>query len=529
MPNTLLPVSADYTDKDFDSVRRRLFALIASVFPTWTDDSIANFGNILLEMFAWCMDVIGFYQDNQAGESRITTAAQRKNLLALAKLVNYEPATAVASECLVRFTADPPPPTGDPIVLGGPHNPFPIKVTTDDGSVAFELQHTVTLTDSAPEVWGTVENSETHTEIFTSLGLIGQEISLSRTPYLDGTAVVTAGNGGYVEVQSFLNSEATDRHFTAHTTNTDAAILRFGNMVSGQLPSGSIVVTYKTGGGSRGNIEPSAIRKIDGSFQTDAGLPVTIEVLNDLVAATGGADRESESQIRVNAPESLRVLTRAVCREDFEILTRQFGMARALMLTNSEDADVPVNTGHLYMIPEAASGQIPGFPTPARMSGVLTRIKADYPWPTSFDVQVRMPTYVDVAVRAAVFLRKGYSHDEVAEQVGAALTDYFALFNSDGSINSRVDFGYYYETGAADNAKVVPLSDLENALRDCAGIQRLGVNLSDFTVGATTDNNTGSYPVRLAPLTHDNIPILKYEFPRFDSVVLVDGSTGLVF
>jgi hypothetical protein len=527
----LLPVSADYTDKDFDSARRRLFALIASVFPTWTDESVANFGNILVEMFAWILDVVGFYQDNQAIESRITTAAQRKNLLALVKLINYEPSTAEASQCLVRFTADPPPPVGDPVILGGSANPFPIVVKTGEAdAIPFELQHTITLTSSVPTVWGTVENSETHTELFTSLGLIGQEITLSRTPYLDGSIVVTADNGGYSEVESFINSTASDRHFTVHTNNVDAAIIRFGNMVSGQLPSGSIVITYKTGGGSRGNVEAAAVNTLVGSFRTEAGLPVTIKVLNDNVAATGGADRESEAQIRENGPLSLRVLTRAVCREDFEILSIKVGgMARALMLTNAEDPTMPVNTGHLYLVPSAARGQAIGFPTPAKMDEVLRKIRTDYPWPTTFDVLARMPTFVDITVRAKVFLKKGYSYAQVRAQAVGAMVDYFALYNLDGSTNTRVNFGFHYETGAADSAKVLPLSDLQNALRDCTGIHRMGVHPVDFTVGANTDDNTGLYPVRLTVGSHVDIPLLKHEFPRFVALVLVDGATNTEF
>jgi hypothetical protein len=527
--DSLIPASADYTDKDFDSANRRLKEVIASVFPTWTDTSVANFGNIIREMFCFCMDVLGFNLDNQAIESRITTAAQRKNLLALVKLINYEPSTAVAAQCLVRFTCDPAPPGGDNVVLGGVHNPFPVVVRTADGAVPYELQETVTLTSGTSEVWATVENSETHTETFTALGLMGQEITPSRTPYLYGSAVVTAGNGGYTEVESFINSTPTDRHFTVHVTNSDRAVVRFGNLVSGALPAGSIVITYKTGGGSQGNNEPDSISKIDGAFQTNSGLPATIKVLNAEVRATGGFDRESEAQIRENAPLSLRVLTRAVCREDFEILSQKLGgMARALMLTSTEDPDIPANTGHLRMIPAALAGARPGFPTVAKMEGVLTRIRTTYPWLTSFLVQLRMPTFLSISIYAKVFLRKGYSMAQVRLQVDAALLAYFSLINSDGSTNTRVTFGYQYETSASDDAKVVPLSDLQNALRDCVGIQRLGTAEADFTVSAYSDNNTGVYPIRVAG-SHADVPILRHEFPRYDAIVLVDGATGTSF
>ncbi len=532
MPATLLPVSADYTDKDFESARRRLFALIASVFPTWTDTAVANFGNILLEMFAWCMDVLGFYQDNQAIESRITTARQRKNLLALAKLVNYEPATAVPAQCLVKFTCSPPPPDGDNVVLGEDKNPFPIVVKTGDSDeVKFELQSSITLTNAAPSYWGTVENSESHIELFTGLGLMGQELTLARTPYLNGTAIVTADNGGYTEVASFINSTPTDRHYTVQTNNLDAATIRFGTMVSGQLPAGTISVAYKTGGGSKGNQESQAINTIEGSFQTESGLPVTLTVLNDGEIAAGGAERETEAQIRQNAPLSLRVLTRAVCREDFEILATApsvGGMARALMLSSSEDSDVPANTGHFYIIPSVERGQTVSFPTPAKMDEVYRKIRSDFPWPTSFAVVMRVPTFVDIAVSALVYLRKGYSAADpaVRKQIQAAFYDYFSLINVDGTVNTRVNFGYYYGSDAADGAKVVPLSDLQNILRDCPAIQRLGVAEADFTVAAATDSNTGVSEVRLAAGSHADIPIFKHEFPRFGSFALVDGASG---
>ena len=90
----LLAQATDYTDKDFDSLRLRLQNLVRSVFPEWTDFNVASFGNLLVELYAFVGDVIGFYQDNQARESRIATATQRKNLIALTKLLGFRPAVA---------------------------------------------------------------------------------------------------------------------------------------------------------------------------------------------------------------------------------------------------------------------------------------------------------------------------------------------------------------------------------------------------------------------------------------------------
>ena len=69
----MLPPSIDYTDKDFDALRERLIALVRSVFPDWSDFSVASFGNVLLEMFAFIGDVLGFYLEAQSRESRLAT------------------------------------------------------------------------------------------------------------------------------------------------------------------------------------------------------------------------------------------------------------------------------------------------------------------------------------------------------------------------------------------------------------------------------------------------------------------------
>jgi hypothetical protein len=106
---TLIRPSLDYTDKDFDSVRDRLFNIIPSAFPDWTDLQIANFGNLLVELFAFTSDVLTFYQDNQAKESRWSSAQLKRSMLALAKLVGFQPtgAAAATATLTLRLAASP--------------------------------------------------------------------------------------------------------------------------------------------------------------------------------------------------------------------------------------------------------------------------------------------------------------------------------------------------------------------------------------------------------------------------------------
>ena len=86
----ILPANLDLTDKDFDAIRARLISLIKSVFPDWSDFEIAGFGNLLIELYAFVGDVLTFYLDNLARESRLVTATQRKNVIALARMLGYK-------------------------------------------------------------------------------------------------------------------------------------------------------------------------------------------------------------------------------------------------------------------------------------------------------------------------------------------------------------------------------------------------------------------------------------------------------
>ncbi len=105
----ILSPQSDFTDVDFDALRRRLESLITSVFPEWSDFDTAAFGNILLEMYAFVGDVICYYLDNQARESRLVTATQRKNIIALARMFGYRLHGAVAATAEVGLSLKSPP------------------------------------------------------------------------------------------------------------------------------------------------------------------------------------------------------------------------------------------------------------------------------------------------------------------------------------------------------------------------------------------------------------------------------------
>jgi hypothetical protein len=120
----------DYLAKDFDSFRRVLSDFSAVRYPAWQERSRADFGVMFMEALSAVADELSYQQDRVAAEAWLETATQRRSLVRLARLVDYEPGVATASATTLQFQmlADGAIPRG--IVVG--------SLTPDGSLVEFE-------------------------------------------------------------------------------------------------------------------------------------------------------------------------------------------------------------------------------------------------------------------------------------------------------------------------------------------------------------------------------------------------------
>ena len=496
----LLPSSLDMTDKDFDALRLRLIALARSVFPDWSDFAVASFGNVLLELYAFVGDVVGYYLDNQARESRLVTATQRKNVIALARMLGYKLHGARAATSEAVFTLARAASAEVRIAAG-----TVARTREVTEPVRFQLLADVVIPAGALQASGVVENSKTYVQLFDSRGLADLDIILDHTPYLDASVSVSAANGAFVEKESLLGSGPNDRHFVVLVDQNDRATVRFGNGTSGAPPSGTVTVTYKTGGGASGNVDAGRIVVVEGTFTDAHGRAAQVSVTN-AEPASGGTDRQSVASAKLLAPESLRTLTRSVTREDFEVNARRVpGVARALMLTSNEDPTVPENSGVLYVIPQGG-----GLPTPALKNLVLAQVTDVFPATLTFQVSVQNPVYKKLDVEARIYLRQGHAPVTVRERIKASLAAMFRVSEADGTPNPLVNFGFNVKDADGNPAGEVAWSDVFNVIRDTEGVRKIGDLRGDLKL------NSLPADVKLA---------IK-EFPVLGTVTVVNGDTG---
>lgn len=506
---SLLPPPTSYSDKDFDSLVARIHDVARSVFPTWTDEAVANFGNVLLQSFAFVGDVLHYYQDQQAREGRWAWLQLRRSAIALAKLIDYrlDGATSATGDVVLTVTNAAAltgfvtaVPAGKPVVVRteDPTNPVkgelqaPVSINVGGGttSVTLPWEHSLTQPDF----------------LQASTGQPDQEVYLPFGPFLDGSEVVsTLSQPIWTRVDSFLLSGPADTHYRVEVDHLDRASIIFSDGVSGVIPVGDIRVGYKVGGGLAGDLPEGALKRCDASFQDGAGRPAYIQVTNP-ARTSGGYPREEVEAARYNAPESLRALTRTVAREDYEINAKRVPeIGRALMLTSNEDVGIAENRGILYCMTK--EGDVPSSTV---LAAVDTMVTATYPKTVTFQVEVRGVVFFDIDVRAVIWLVEGAAPSTVKAAVAANLADYLAPMLSNGGANPSVGFGFEYKDVDGNATGEIPGSHFFNIVNDTAGVRKVGMGATEFQLNGV----------------RDDVVVPLWKFPRLGTVTLINGDTG---
>lgn len=499
----IIPKTSDYTDLDFDSLNIRLRNLVQSVYPEWTDFTTSIFSNILLELFAYVGDVQTFLMNNQAGEAFITTATLRESLVAHMKKIGYEAGLPQPSTAEVIFTlanalaGDVTLPAGTVVQTSEVTNP-----------ILFQLTSALVIQSGTTTNTATVENTTTHAELFESSRVRDQRFLLPATPFTKSGLSVVDSIGPFTEVDNFLDSLSVDRHYVVSANNQNQATITFGDGVSGVVPSGTINISYRTGGGSGGNVDAGTLNRIPATFTDTFGNRADLTVVNPN-SAVGGADRESKESIRERGPQSLRVLTRAVAREDFEIVAlKDTRVARALMVTSDQDPIIDENTGLLFIVP--AGGGLPTASLKNDISAVFNDSDGGFPSTLTFSVVVSDPIYTPIDVDVIAYPKNGYTLSAMKNNIVLTLGNYLALTAADGTKNATVDFGFSLVDSEGDPSGELPWSTFFDLVQGSEGVRKI-------------DDSSG---LLLNGLRQDVYIDIK-SFPTIGNIRVYNGETGL--
>ena len=162
MAKKLQPIN--YTDRDFDSIRKDLENYAKRYYPnTFKDFNEASFGSLMLDTVSYIGDILSFYLDYQTNESFLDSAIEYNNVIRLARQMGFKLNSNPSSYGEVTFYIEVPSTTTGG---GAPDTDYaPIlkagSTMTSTGGGTYALLEDVDFGKSSNLVVAGVINSET--------------------------------------------------------------------------------------------------------------------------------------------------------------------------------------------------------------------------------------------------------------------------------------------------------------------------------------------------------------------------------
>ncbi len=521
---TIFTEDGDFTMRDFQALNTRGKSLQLSVFPDYNVDNEADYLNFVRTKIAFQGSRNDHYIYRARREGFVATMQDRRSAIYHGRKNGYQLSGAFAATASLNVTlANGPLPGTVTFNIGD-------VVKTDEVPVATqgEVQAQVVMAAGALSAVLEWEHSLSKSAPFTPTNKPNQTFFLPEAPYLDGSASFTTGAGLWTEVENFLSSGPTDRHFVLLVDQNDNGVIYTGDGRTGAIPDTTFTVDYKIGGGNAGNVASGMLARFETQYTDSLGNQAILTVTNP-EALNDGEPRETVNESRVNIPNNRTLPRTTVARTDYEIRAlEESGVGRALMLSIGEDATIPDNEGRLYIVPPLG-----GTPTQTVLDTVYTVVTDTYPGPVTFTLDVLGAVYLTLDVRAAVWFSSGANKTAIKTAIQSALAYFLEPIITAGNpiigeeietnsgvkiplsenmANPQVDFGYNYRDEDNNPAGEVAWSDVFNVVRDVTGVRKIGPGEDDFTVNGS----------RL------DVPIENHKFPALGTVTVVDGETGTV-
>lgn len=303
-----------YTRRDLLSLHDDVSKYWKEFIPIVTDASEMNSGRVYLTIHEALLDNANFSINQNFLETQLTKARQRKNILRLAYMLDYEPTSVSAGsvDLTVSMLSGTAPLGGQAVSIYQRFRSISSPV------VEFLAVEATSIPEGTTEVnVSAIQGTRIVAEVLTSSadGSANQRYTLSnaKTPhshievYMDGKL--------WTKVQDFADSDEESEHYRLQYDEDDYTTVFFGDGEFGSIPdSGSSITTnYVRTDAEDGNASAATITKVIGLLASTVGV-------NNTYAASGGAPSETNESIKRNAPAVHRSFDRAVNTEDYKAL-----------------------------------------------------------------------------------------------------------------------------------------------------------------------------------------------------------------
>ncbi|NOQ33840.1 MAG: putative baseplate assembly protein [Methanosarcinales archaeon] len=259
---------------------------------------------------------------------------------------------------------------------------------------------------------------------FCGSGLPDLCLELPQAPVIEGTPRVGVREGDawveWNEVWNLDSSKPGDRHYKVDMTT---GRVRFGDGINGRIPpdgkdKDNIAIFYRSGGGVRGNVAAGTINRVAEKLDE----LVTVE---NMRAASGGAEAETLADAMIRARKDLRTTYRAVTSADYESLAMntpgiRVARARAIPGYHPDQKNWVPGIVTVVVVPESPYAE----PEPSQGFLMTVHRHLDQHRLLTTEVFVVAPEYVEVTVAATVIIKPENNPGRVRDDVEMKLASF---------------------------------------------------------------------------------------------------------
>ena len=332
----------DFAAQDFLSLRDALINYIKAVYPLDYNNFVeSDLGMMLVELVSYMGAVMSMKADILANENFLRTAKLRNNVKKLLELIGVTMKGPISSAANARLTVNSVasqsiniPKANRVVTITSPEDNAPLNFTlykvvngiVDTANSTANITLTLSESDAAAGlVWENLAMLEgalvVQTGTFNSVESI-KKIDLTESPVAEGSVDLfitgdSTVSGAWERVDNlFFASGSTDNIFQVVYDDNFTATILFGDGIVGNSPplNATYTVTYRVGGGTRGNIANGVINAVQ---QYTEGVTNKTATIENTSMATGGSDAETVEHAKKYAPLTFKRQDRLVTLEDF--------------------------------------------------------------------------------------------------------------------------------------------------------------------------------------------------------------------
>ena len=347
----------EISELDFDGIKDNLKTFLTQQDEFRDYDFEGSGMSVLLDILAYNTHYLGFNANMLANEMYLDSADLRASVVSLAKQVGYTPKSSVSPIANIDVVVNGATASSLTMVRG-------TKFTSTVNGTSYSFVNNADISIAPADGVYNFSNLDIYEGVYlnykytASTADIDQRFIIPNDSVDTSTLTVKVQNSSsdsitntYQLVDGITGLDSTSKVYFLQEVENGRYEVYFGDGVLGKkIEDGNIIILdYIVT--NRNEANGASVFTLNGTIGGLSDVTITTNI-----NASNGADAESISSIKYNAPRDYTAQDRAVTAEDYKVLVKGlYANAQAVQVYGGEDAD-PVAFGKVYISIKAKSG-----------------------------------------------------------------------------------------------------------------------------------------------------------------------------